>query len=548
MTQYATPDLIDPRDDPAWRSTGAATRAVYSRWSPHLSGIASLRMALLHRDRACPSLFALLAGARRHQAYAEHPDGHITGLNYAPFAHYIRVSHALPADVHLNLTMTDVVDLLDGGHMVMASVSEELAPRPAGVPESPGGHVVLAIGHRAGRIHFRNPAGHTDHAREAVLPLDRFAAYFSGEGLSLDFPSSPRPYPYPLPAGHWSRETGSPQELVAKMRAHLADGRWDRDQVYTRSQLCDVFDVAADHVAPALAILREEGLVETRANTGTRPKIPGRSWAAPNGVPNYEHIERTVRSRIAAGVYPVGESLPFLDALALEFGVSRSVVGTGLRPLKTEGLLVRNPLKQLVVSALQPQHPPAADPKNSGTTSFTNSVPVVDIPGSQITTIPAESAILAREQQRVAAELINGMPIEWIAERLHISVSAVTAHLRAVRRKMDLSNSSSAVLVHALLTAREFARPAITQEVPNFDAFECKVIRAIAEHTLTKDIGNAIGVRARDVRAKKDAVITKADARNAHHLVGLAWAWKVLGDTAVDGPGTASTSSAAGPL
>ncbi|MFJ8098471.1 hypothetical protein [Streptomyces griseofuscus] len=43
-------------------------------------------------------------------------------------------------------------------------------------------------------------------------------------------------------------------------------------------------------------------------------------------------------------------------------------------------------------------------------------------------------------------------------------------------------------------------------------------------------------------------MITKAHARNAHHLVGLAWAWKILDDTAVDGPGTASTSPAAGPL
>ncbi|MFJ7905208.1 peptidase [Streptomyces sp. NPDC096198] len=202
VTQYATPDLIggiaykgyDPACDDGWRTTGAPTRAAYARWCRHMCGIACLRMALLHRDGHAPSMFQLLTGARHYGAYVQQTGGDIKGLIYAPFGQYVRATHALPADVHPDLTMPALLNLLDAGRMVMASVSKEIR-RPDLEPERRGGHLVLVIGRGDKVVYFRNPSGHTPQAREGSLPADRFEAFFGGRGLSLDLPATVRRRP-----------------------------------------------------------------------------------------------------------------------------------------------------------------------------------------------------------------------------------------------------------------------------------------------------------------------------------------------------------------
>ncbi|MEU2312115.1 C39 family peptidase [Streptomyces albidoflavus] len=193
ITQYASADLIgaivyeghDPAADPAWATTGAPDRAAYGHWCGHMCGIACLRMALLHRDGTAPSLFRLLDGARRHGAYVRQDDGSVKGLIYAPFARYAAAAHGLGAEVAPELPTRRLVELLDEGRMVMASVSKEIR-RPEADPPNRGGHLVLAVGYHAGRIHFRNPSGHTPEARRAVLPVERFGAFFAGRGVALD--------------------------------------------------------------------------------------------------------------------------------------------------------------------------------------------------------------------------------------------------------------------------------------------------------------------------------------------------------------------------
>jgi hypothetical protein len=204
VTQYASPDLIgaiayeghDPRDDSAWKSTGAPTQAAYGRWCRHMCGIACLRMVLLHRDGQAPTLFQLLAGARRYEAYIRQPDGVIKGLIYKPFVQYVKATHRLPGVVHPHLDLDELVALLDDGFMVMASVSKEIR-RPEREVDQRGGHLVLAIGHRDGHVFFRNPSGHTPESRAACLPLDRFGVFFGGRGISLDPHRAPAAPPAP---------------------------------------------------------------------------------------------------------------------------------------------------------------------------------------------------------------------------------------------------------------------------------------------------------------------------------------------------------------
>ncbi|MGP4051677.1 C39 family peptidase [Streptomyces sp. 2A115] len=206
VTQYATADLIgpiaydgyDPADDPNWQMTGAPSQAAYGRWCRHMCGIACLRMALLHRDGQAPSLFQLLAGARQYGGYVKQDDGTVKGLIYAPFATYAHDTHDLPVTVHGTLDLGELVDLLDSGRMVMASVSKEIR-RPETDPERRGGHLVLAIGRHKDDITFRNPSGHTPNAREATLPTGLFGDFFGGRGLSLELRRPPRHTPTHAP-------------------------------------------------------------------------------------------------------------------------------------------------------------------------------------------------------------------------------------------------------------------------------------------------------------------------------------------------------------
>ena len=160
-----------------------------------------------------------------------------------------------------------------------------------------------------------------------------------------------------------------------------------------------------------------------------------------------------------------------------------------------------------------------------------------------MTTAPTRPTILTAEQRRVAAQLVYGLPNVAIGRAVSLSVDGVASHLSSARKRLGCPGSSRAVLVHALLTAREVPPPAGLTPAPDLTEIERKVIRAIAEHTRNADIGKAIGVPPDDVRAEIHAIIAKAAAVSTAHLVGLAHTWGILGDAT-----SRSASSRTGPV
>jgi hypothetical protein len=190
-TQFVSPGLVgaivegglDPAQDPRWAESGAVSPAEYARWAGHLCGMTCLRMAL---GPGAPSLFALRDGASDHGAYTQDEDGEIRGLVYAPFARYVSEVHGLDAVVHRHLSPAGMLDLLDEGRSVMASVHFGIRH-----PERPapgrGGHLVLVTSRTADRagVHFHNPSGTTAGTRVAGLPLPVFERFFAGRGVSL---------------------------------------------------------------------------------------------------------------------------------------------------------------------------------------------------------------------------------------------------------------------------------------------------------------------------------------------------------------------------
>lgn len=191
ITQYASPSLIaaiaygghPPAADPRWRDSGAPDRETYAAWCSRWCGMACLRMALLARDGAAPTLYELALGGAQYGAYTEEP-GRPRGLIYRPFAEYARDRHALRADVLTDLDPARLAAELDAGRLVIASVHPEIR-RPRRDPPGTGGHLVLVTGHVGDLVTFHNPSGHTPEATAATLPLavfDRFAAH---RGIAL---------------------------------------------------------------------------------------------------------------------------------------------------------------------------------------------------------------------------------------------------------------------------------------------------------------------------------------------------------------------------
>ncbi|MFJ4623671.1 sigma-70 family RNA polymerase sigma factor [Streptomyces sp. NPDC088812] len=152
-------------------------------------------------------------------------------------------------------------------------------------------------------------------------------------------------------------------------------------------------------------------------------------------------------------------------------------------------------------------------------------------------------APLSEAARRVAARLVYGETNAAIAAHLHLSVHGVNSQLRAARRHVGCPpEASRAVLVHALLTARQVDPPDCHRPSPRLDENEQRLLHALTRHSRNATIGAAIGVSARDVRADIDSLLARACADNTAHLMGLAHAWKLLDDTA-----SASAPSAAGP-
>ncbi|MFD0022137.1 peptidase [Streptomyces sp. NPDC058382] len=190
-TQFASFELVgpivedglDPASDPAWADSGASSPAEYARWAGHLCGMTCLRMAL---GAGAPPLFALRDGALGYGAYTEDPDGVIRGLIYDPFARYVRERHGMDATVHRHLTPREILDLLDAGWSVMASVHYAIR-RPRQPAPGRGGHLVLLTSRTPDDtgVHFHNPSGTTAATRAAELPLSDFERFFAGRGVSM---------------------------------------------------------------------------------------------------------------------------------------------------------------------------------------------------------------------------------------------------------------------------------------------------------------------------------------------------------------------------
>ncbi|MFJ2175996.1 GntR family transcriptional regulator [Streptomyces sp. NPDC087851] len=124
------------------------------------------------------------------------------------------------------------------------------------------------------------------------------------------------------------------------LRARISGGETGQRFLQT-DQIQAYYGIRPLSVCWILDRLREESLIETRMGVGSRVVTQaGPLWSkVPKGLTAVEFIGRTVRLRIAVGVYAVGSRLPSVDVLGVEFGFCAMTVATALRPLRREGLI-----------------------------------------------------------------------------------------------------------------------------------------------------------------------------------------------------------------
>jgi hypothetical protein len=204
--QWESPGLIRAilsgdlaaRDDPRWACSGADDPEQYEFWSWRCCGMACLRSVLLARSGQAPGnvtlgLEVLATGGYRLRYDSDgsgRPEG-LDGLIYAPFVTYLAERWQIQATVHTDLSTAGLVDRVARGQWVMASVHPSIR-RPAGVPPSRGGHLVLVHGvaRSPGRattdVVLHNPSGHTAAAQEDVrVATDDFDRFFAGRGVVI---------------------------------------------------------------------------------------------------------------------------------------------------------------------------------------------------------------------------------------------------------------------------------------------------------------------------------------------------------------------------
>jgi len=191
VSQIASPELAedvlyrgrDWADDPCWPDTGAPDLDSYRRWAVRWCGMACLRMVLLARDGAAPSLYDLTIGAKAYGAYSDKP-GDPRGLIYRPFTEYLAAEHNLHATVATGLTADQLCEQVQEGALVIASVHPEIR-RPQRPSPGKGGHLVLVTNTHDDTITFSDPSGHHTGARTATLRLDTFDQFFAERGVIL---------------------------------------------------------------------------------------------------------------------------------------------------------------------------------------------------------------------------------------------------------------------------------------------------------------------------------------------------------------------------
>ena len=190
FSQWESPGLaaqiisgeLKVRDDPLWRSSGAASVDEYAEWANHLCGMACFKMILAARTGAIHPTLDLAKAAAEFGAYV-FTDGELKGLIYAPFVEMAKQRFGIDAEVVTGIVASDLASIVRPGTLFLASVHPSIRWLK-GPPPKKGGHLVLITRADKHGVVFHNPSGHSEATqRDVAATCDQFGEFFAGRGV-----------------------------------------------------------------------------------------------------------------------------------------------------------------------------------------------------------------------------------------------------------------------------------------------------------------------------------------------------------------------------
>ncbi|MFF5207813.1 GntR family transcriptional regulator [Streptosporangium sp. NPDC000396] len=125
--------------------------------------------------------------------------------------------------------------------------------------------------------------------------------------------------------------------IAERLRAQITAGHYPpAGALPSEAALAQRFHVARSTVRRALAILEDEGLIDTMPGAGRRVKSTEQRAA----LYRYQAIAAALRERITTGALAAGTALPSESALRRQYRASRNTVRHALAELEREGLIV----------------------------------------------------------------------------------------------------------------------------------------------------------------------------------------------------------------
>ncbi|MFF3976620.1 DNA-binding protein [Streptomyces sp. NPDC001828] len=144
-------------------------------------------------------------------------------------------------------------------------------------------------------------------------------------------------------------------------------------------------------------------------------------------------------------------------------------------------------------------------------------------------TAPAPTPSLTPSEQRLAQLLVDGLAAPEIASATGLALGTVTKALTTLRLKLHCPQRSPlAVLVHRLLNTGLATAPTPKQPAPALSPEQMRLLTAVAEHRLPRDIAFAARLAPADLSGALDQLLLDVGAQDSRELVVLAYSWQIL--------------------
>lgn len=194
FSQWESKDLVkdiiartvSAQDDPLWRKSGAKTKREYELWSWNGCGMACLKMILAFILKKEIPLVKLGTVCQKYGGYLPKNNG-LKGLFYKPFLTCVKREFGLNATIIAPMVVSDIIQELEKGNFVIASVHPDIRTHTA-KPSQKGGHLVLMLGYDMEQQSFslHNPSGTTSKTQEYFkIPFTTFCNFFAYRGIAI---------------------------------------------------------------------------------------------------------------------------------------------------------------------------------------------------------------------------------------------------------------------------------------------------------------------------------------------------------------------------